>query len=65
MTKTIEIELPVDDISFLEDLALVRGWKAIVHSKRRPTIDEGIEDIAKGNVFRAKDVEEMKKQIFG
>jgi hypothetical protein len=50
-------------LSFLRTLSKKMGWTMRRH--RKTGIEKGLEDIRKGNVFHAKNSEDLIKQILG
>jgi hypothetical protein len=50
-------------MSLLRSLSKKMGWK--IHRQRRSGIEKGLEDIRKGNVYHAKNSEDLIKQILG
>lgn len=61
--KTVNISLPDSDMSFLRTISKKMGWK--IRQERKSGIDKGLEDIRKGNVYHAKNSEDLIKQILG
>ena len=61
--EDVMLSLPNTDISFLRTLAKKMGWTMKI--RRKSGIDKGLEDIRKGNVFHAKDSQDLIKQIMG
>ena len=61
--KTVNISLPDADMSFLRTISKKMGWK--IRQERKSGIDKGLEDIRKGNVYHAKNSEDLIKQILG
>jgi len=65
-TTTLQITIPTTDLSMLKKLISGMGWTmSIISAKKKKGIERGLEDIEKGNVFEAKDSEDLVKQIFG
>jgi len=62
-SENVIISLPNGDLSLLRSLSKKMGWTM----RRQPKsgIEKGLEDIRKGNVFHAKDSEDLVKQILG
>lgn len=50
-------------MSLLRSLSKKMGWT--IHRQRRSGIEKGLEDIRKGNVYHAKNAEDLIKQILG
>lgn len=63
VTENVQISLPNTDLSFLRTLSKKMGWSLKI--QRKSGIDKGLEDIRKGNVYHAKNSEDLIKQIFG
>ncbi|MBR1804589.1 MAG: hypothetical protein IJ775_06795 [Muribaculaceae bacterium] len=61
--ENVYISLPNSDLSFLKTLSKKMGWT--MKKKRKSGIDKAIEDISKGNVFQAKDADDLINQILG
>jgi len=59
-SENVMLSLPCGDMSLLRSLSKKMGWK-----KRRSGIEKGLEDIRKGNVYHAKNSEDLIKQILG
>lgn len=62
-SERVQITLPNKDLSLLRTISRRMGWS--VHVPRKSGIEKGLEDIRKGNVFHAKDSEDLIKQILG
>ncbi|WP_455634273.1 hypothetical protein [Parabacteroides sp.] len=60
--KKVEITLPEVDMKLLKELAKKFGWNI---GKKKSGIEKGLEDIKAGRVYKAKDAEDMFKQILG
>ena len=54
--KKVEITLPEVDMALLKELAKKFGWN--IGRKK-----SGIEDIKAGRVYKAKDMEDLKKHL--
>jgi hypothetical protein len=63
ISENVTLSLPNTDISFLRTLSKKMGWTMKLH--RKNGIEKGLEDIRKGNVFHAKDSQDLIKQIMG
>jgi hypothetical protein len=63
ISENVTLSLPNTDISFLRALSKKMGWTMKLH--RKNGIEKGLEDIRKGNVFHAKDSQDLIKQIMG
>lgn len=65
-SQTIQLTLPKADIKMLRKLASGMGWTlSTITLKKKTGIEKGLEDIRKGNVFQAKDSQDLIKQILG
>ncbi len=62
-SEEIILTLPNSDMGFLRTISKKMGWTLKRH--RKSGIEKGLEDIRKGNVFHAKDSEDLIKQILG
>ena len=62
-SEDIILTIPNSDMSFLRAISKKMGWTLKRH--RKTGIEKGLEDIRKGNVFHAKDSEDLIKQILG
>ena len=63
VSEDVMLSLPNSDLSFLRTLSKKMGWTMKRH--RKSGIEKGLEDIRKGNVYHAKDAEDLIKQILG
>ena len=63
ISESVTISLPQGDLSLLRNLSKKMGWT--IQRKRKSGIEKGLDDIRKGNVYHAKDSEDLIKQIFG
>ena len=61
VSEDVTLSLPNTDLSFLRTLSKKMGWTMRRH--RKTGIEKGLEDIRKGNVFHAKNSEDLIKQI--
>ena len=61
--QSVQLTLPHTDLSFLRSISKRMGWS--VRIPRKSGIEKGLEDIRTGNVFHAKDSEDLIKQILG
>ena len=61
--ERVQLTLPNTDISFLRTISKKMGWS--LHVPRKSGIEKGLEDIRNGNVFHAKNSEDLIKQILG
>jgi hypothetical protein len=62
-TENVQLTLPNADLSFLRTISRKMGWS--LKRQRKSGIEKGLEDIRKGNVFHAKNSEDLIKQILG
>jgi len=62
-TLTIKsIKLPIDDIKLLKELTKKFGW-AIMPSKKKNGLEEGLEDIRMGRLHEYKDVDDLFEKL--
>lgn len=59
--QTVNLTLPYADVSFLRTLSKKMGWS--VRAERKSGIEKGLDDIRKGNLYHAKNSEDLLKQI--
>ena len=65
-SQTIQITLPKSDLKMLKKLASGMGWVvSAISSKKKSGIEKGLEDIRKGNVYHAKNSQDLITQILG
>jgi hypothetical protein len=62
-TENVQLTLPNTDINFLRTISKKMGWS--LKRQRKSGIEKGLEDIRKGNVYHAKNSEDLIKQILG
>lgn len=62
-TENVQLTLPNADLTFLRTISKKMGWT--LKLRRKSGIEKGLEDIRKGNVFHAKNSEDLIKQILG
>ena len=62
-TENVQLTLPNADLSFLRTISKKMGWS--LKRQRKSGIVKGLEDVRKGNVFHAKNSEDLIKQILG
>ena len=62
-SEDILLTIPNSDMGFLRTISKKMGWTFKRH--RKSGIEKGLEDIRNGNVFHAKDSEDLIKQILG
>ena len=60
--KKVELSLPEMDMALLKELAKKSGWSI---GKKKSGIQKGLDDIKAGRVHKAKNAEDMFKQILG
>ena len=60
--KKVELCLPEMDMALLKELAEKYGWSI---GKKKSGIQKGLDDIKAGRVHKAKNAEDMFKQILG
>ena len=60
-TENVQLSLPNADLAFLRTISKKMGWS--LKLQRKSGIDKGLEDVRKGNVYHAKNSEELIKQI--
>ncbi|WP_455622347.1 hypothetical protein [Parabacteroides sp.] len=58
--KKVEITLPEVDMKLLKELAKKFGWNI---GKKKSGIEKGLEDIKAGRVYKAKDMEDLKRYL--
>ena len=65
-SQTIQLTLPKSDIKMLKKLASGMGWVvSAISSGKKSGIEKGLEDIRKGNVYHAKNSQDLITQILG
>lgn len=65
-SQTIQLTLPKSDIKMLKKLASGMGWVvSAISSRKKSGIEKGLEDIRKGNVYHAKNSQDLINQILG
>ena len=62
-TENVQLTLPNVDMGFLRAISKKMGWT--LKRERKSGIEKGLEDIRKGNVYHAKNSEDLLKQILG
>lgn len=60
--ETISFELPKADLKLFKELAKKMGWTI---TDKKSGIEKAIEDVKTGHVHKAKDADELFKQILG
>lgn len=58
--KKVEVFLPEVDMALLKELANKFGWNI---QKKKSGIQKGLDDIAAGRVYTAKDMEDLKRHL--
>ena len=61
--ESVQLTLPYADLSFLRTISKKMGWS--LKLQKKSGVEKGLEDIRKGNVFHAKDSDDLIKQILG
>ena len=61
--QSVYVTLPSADLKFLRTLSQKMGWS--VKCERKSGIEKGLEDVRSGRVYRAKNSEDLIKQILG
>ena len=63
-SQTIQLTLPKSDIKMLKKLPSGMGWVVTAMSnKKQSGIEKGLEDIRNGNVYHAKNSQDLISQI--
>ena len=62
-SENVTLSLPHGDLSLLRSLSKKMGWT--MRRQRKSGIEKGLDDIRKGNVYHAKNSEDLVKQILG
>lgn len=62
ISKKVELTIPEIDMALLQELAKKFGWSI---GKKKSGIQKGLDDIAAGRVYKAKNAEDMFNQILG
>lgn len=60
--KKIEVTIPEVDMDLLKILAKRFGWSI---GKKKSGIEKGLEDIKAGRVYKAKDMDDLKRHLLG
>lgn len=64
MNSCVNISIPKSDMSFLKKLAKNMGWEIRAEEDIIiPGIEQGLKDIEEGNIFYAKNADDMIQQI--
>ena len=62
-SENVMLSVPQADLSLLRNLSRKMGWT--MRRQRKSGIEKGLDDIRRGNVYHAKDSEDLIKQILG
>ena len=62
-SENVTLSLPHGDLSLLRSLSKKMGWT--MRRQRKSGIEKGLDDIRNGNVYHAKNSEDLIKQILG
>lgn len=62
-SESVMIMVPQADLSLLRSLSRKMGWT--MRRQRKSGIEKGLDDIRRGNVYHAKNSEDLIKQILG
>lgn len=58
--KKVELSIPEVDMALLKELAKKFGWSI---RKKKSGIEKGLDDIAAGRVYKAKDMDDLKQHL--
>lgn len=58
--KKVELSIPEVDMALQKELAKKFGWSI---GKKKSGIEKGLEDIAAGRVYKAKDMDDLKRHL--
>lgn len=58
--KKVELSIPEVDMALLKELAKKFGWSI---GKKKSGIEKGLDDIAAGRVYKAKDMDDLKRHL--
>ena len=58
--KKEELSIPEVDMALLKELAKKFGWSI---GKKKSGIEKGLDDIAAGRVYKAKDMDDLKQHL--
>ena len=58
--KKVELSIPEVDMDLLKELAKKFGWSI---GKKKSGIEKGLEDIAAGRVYKAKNMDDLKRHL--
>ncbi len=59
--ERITLEIPSFEVAFLRTLSKKMGWKMKRH--RKSGIEQALEDVEKGRVYKAESVEDLMAQL--
>lgn len=59
--KKVELTIPEVDLALLKELAKKFGWSVV--GKKKTGIEKGLEDITAGRVYKAKDMDDLKRHL--
>lgn len=62
ISKRVELTIPEIDMALLKELAKKFGWSI---GKKKSGIQKGLDDIAAGRVYKAKDMDDLKQHLLG
>ena len=62
-SENVMLSVPQADLSLLRNLSRKMGWT--MRRQRKSGIEKGLDDIRRGNVYHAKNSEDLIKQILG
>ena len=62
-SEHVTLSLPYGDLSLLRSLSRKMGWT--MRRQRKSGIEKGLDDIRNGNVYHAKNSEDLINQILG
>ncbi|MCQ2253346.1 MAG: hypothetical protein MJZ61_07840 [Bacteroidales bacterium] len=62
--ETLELSIPLSDLDLIKKLSEKLGWIIhLVEKKPASSIDQALDDIEKGNVFHAENVDDLFRQL--
>jgi hypothetical protein len=62
-SEQVTLSVPYGDLSLLRRLSKKMGWT--MRRQRKSGIEKGLDDIRNGNVYHAKNSEDLVNQILG
>lgn len=62
ISKRVELTIPEIDMALLKELAKKFGWSI---GKKKSGIQKGLDDIAAGRVYKAKNMDDLKQHLLG